>query len=74
MNENPTLNDVLRCRQVLAGMIVSPLCWKNNEWVGLTVGCSMSEILDSLRDVTDRHDFRFEKYFIGKIMIFNYNK
>ena len=54
------------CRQVLADIIVAPLCWKNNEWVGLTVGCSMSEILDSLQDVTEQQDFTFDKYLIGK--------
>ena len=55
-------------RQALAGMIISSLCWKNNEWVGLTVGCSVSEILDSLQDVTKQQDFTFNKNLIGRLM------
>ena len=32
------------CR-VLTGIIVASLCWKNNEWVGLTMACAISELL-----------------------------
>ncbi|XP_077979170.1 peroxisomal leader peptide-processing protease-like [Glandiceps talaboti] len=35
----------------LAGLIVAPLCWKSNEWIGLTLACSISEILNSLQQV-----------------------
>ncbi|XP_022094911.1 peroxisomal leader peptide-processing protease-like [Acanthaster planci] len=38
---------------VLAGIIVAPLCWKNNEWIGLTLVCSIQAVLDSLRCITD---------------------
>ena len=44
-------------RQAQAGMIVSPLCWKNNEWVGLTLGCSLTEILESLQNIALNADF-----------------
>lgn len=36
----------------LLGIIVSPLCWKNNEWVGLSVACSLKSLVTSLDDVT----------------------
>eukprot|EP00057_Strongylocentrotus_purpuratus_P003081 XP_003725875.1 PREDICTED: peroxisomal leader peptide-processing protease [Strongylocentrotus purpuratus] len=36
----------------LAAMIISPLCWKSNEWIGLTLACSMTAILDSLQGLT----------------------
>nr|XP_054756860.1 peroxisomal leader peptide-processing protease-like isoform X3 [Lytechinus pictus] len=42
-------NNKERC---LAAMIVSPLCWKANEWIGLTLACSMTAILDSLQGMT----------------------
>ncbi|KAG8552037.1 hypothetical protein GDO81_004384 [Engystomops pustulosus] len=35
----------------LIGIIVAPLCWKTNEWVGLTVACSLSNILDNISKV-----------------------
>ncbi|XP_038045733.1 peroxisomal leader peptide-processing protease-like [Patiria miniata] len=42
-----------RQESVLAGVIVAPLCWKNNEWIGLTLVCSIQAILESLRSITD---------------------
>ncbi|XP_072045018.1 peroxisomal leader peptide-processing protease-like [Amphiura filiformis] len=33
----------------LVGMIVAPLCWKANEWIGLSLACSIQSVLDSLR-------------------------
>ncbi|XP_056386452.1 peroxisomal leader peptide-processing protease [Hyla sarda] len=33
------------------GIIVAPLCWKMNEWVGLTVACSLSPILENMSKV-----------------------
>ncbi|XP_040292561.1 peroxisomal leader peptide-processing protease [Bufo bufo] len=38
----------------LIAIIVAPLCWKTNEWVGLTVACSVSHILDNIRKVLGR--------------------
>ncbi|KAM3914113.1 peroxisomal leader peptide-processing protease [Leptodactylus fuscus] len=38
----------------LVGIIVAPLCWKTNEWVGLTVACSLSHILDSINKILGR--------------------
>ncbi|XP_064602729.1 peroxisomal leader peptide-processing protease-like [Liolophura sinensis] len=38
----------IRCLQ---GIIVSPLCWKNNEWIGLALACSLREILYDMADV-----------------------
>uniref|UniRef100_A0A8C5QZM8 Peroxisomal leader peptide-processing protease n=1 Tax=Leptobrachium leishanense TaxID=445787 RepID=A0A8C5QZM8_9ANUR len=32
----------------LVGIIVAPLCWKTNEWVGLTLACSFNLILENL--------------------------
>ncbi|XP_062926650.1 peroxisomal leader peptide-processing protease [Mobula hypostoma] len=32
----------------LAGLIVAPLCWKANEWVGLTLVCSVTCILEAI--------------------------
>ncbi|XP_033642735.1 peroxisomal leader peptide-processing protease-like [Asterias rubens] len=37
----------------LAGIIVAPLCWKNNEWIGLTLVCSLRAIIESLSRVID---------------------
>ena len=31
---------------------MSPLCWKSNEWIGLTICCSLHEILSSLHTLT----------------------
>lgn len=33
------------------GMVVAPICWKANEWIGLAVGCQLSEIFSSLKKV-----------------------
>lgn len=33
----------------LVGIIVAPLCWKANEWVGLTLVCSVGHILENVR-------------------------
>ncbi|MBN3302760.1 TYSD1 protease, partial [Amia calva] len=33
----------------LVGLIVSPLCWKANEWIGLTLVCSVEYILRNIR-------------------------
>lgn len=35
----------------LVGIIVVPLCWKANEWIGLTVLCSVSQILENVKRV-----------------------
>ncbi|XP_048362970.1 peroxisomal leader peptide-processing protease [Sphaerodactylus townsendi] len=35
----------------LVGIIVSPLCWKSNEWVGLTLVCAVDCILESIRGI-----------------------
>ena len=32
-------------------MVVAPLCWKANEWVGMTIGCAMDAILESLQKI-----------------------
>ncbi|CAI9586840.1 unnamed protein product [Staurois parvus] len=32
----------------LIGIIVAPLCWKANEWVGLTLACSISQIINDI--------------------------
>lgn len=33
----------------LIGVIVSPFCWKANEWIGLTLVCSVQSIFRSIR-------------------------
>ncbi|XP_060096793.1 peroxisomal leader peptide-processing protease [Heteronotia binoei] len=35
----------------LVGIIVAPLCWKSNEWVGLTLVCAVDCILESIRNI-----------------------
>ena len=40
------------CR-TLVGIVVAPLCWKANEWVGLTVACSMDAVMQALQQFTD---------------------
>ncbi|KAM8924415.1 peroxisomal leader peptide-processing protease [Pelodytes ibericus] len=38
----------------LVGLIVAPLCWKANEWVGLTLACSVSHVLDNLIEALEK--------------------
>ena len=38
----------------LVGVIVSPLCWKANEWIGLTLVCSAQ--VGGWIEVHSRHD------------------
>jgi len=33
------------------GIVVAPLCWKANEWIGLSVGCRLSSVLNSLEPI-----------------------
>ncbi|XP_067828532.1 peroxisomal leader peptide-processing protease [Heptranchias perlo] len=40
----------------LAGLIVAPLCWKANEWVGLTLVCSVTCIFDTVRRILNGFD------------------
>ena len=42
-------------RESVVGIIVAPLCWKVNEWIGLTVGCSLVDIMYALKRHTDVH-------------------
>uniref|UniRef100_A0A4W5KAD9 Peroxisomal leader peptide-processing protease n=1 Tax=Hucho hucho TaxID=62062 RepID=A0A4W5KAD9_9TELE len=35
-------------RMLLVGLIVSPLCWKASEWIGLTLVCSLQMILRNI--------------------------
>lgn len=35
-------------RSYLMGLIVSPLCWKSDEWIGLTLVCSIHLILKNI--------------------------
>jgi len=35
------------------GIIVAPLCWKANEWIGLSVGCRLTSVLHSLKSLLD---------------------
>lgn len=35
-------------QRVLTGILIATLCWKNNEWVGLSLAASLSEVLDCL--------------------------
>ncbi|KAI2657880.1 Peroxisomal leader peptide-processing protease [Labeo rohita] len=35
-------------RSYLLGLIVSPLCWKSDEWIGLTLVCSVHLILKNM--------------------------
>lgn len=40
----------------LVGIIIAPLCWKSNEWVGLTLVCAIDQIFASIRGViSDSH-------------------
>ncbi|XP_078387071.1 LOW QUALITY PROTEIN: peroxisomal leader peptide-processing protease [Cetorhinus maximus] len=40
----------------LAGLIVAPLCWKANEWVGLTLVCSVTCIFQAVRRILNGFD------------------
>ena len=31
--------------------MVASLCWKNNEWVGLSMACAISELIGSLNEL-----------------------
>lgn len=43
-------------RLYLIGIIVTPLCWKANEWVGLTVACSISHIINNIMRALGKAD------------------
>lgn len=49
-------------RLYLIGIIVAPLCWKANEWVGLALACSISHIINNVikalgkADVAVKHE------------------
>nr|XP_056706484.1 peroxisomal leader peptide-processing protease [Euleptes europaea] len=44
----------------LVGIIVAPLCWKSNEWVGLTLVCAIDCVLESIRGILSE-PHRFQK-------------
>ena len=31
-------------------MIVAPMCWKKDEWIGLAIGCRLQPILQAFRE------------------------
>jgi len=33
------------------GIVVASLCWKANEWIGLSLGCRLSSVLNSLENL-----------------------
>jgi len=33
------------------GIVVAPFCWKANEWIGLSLGCRLSSVLNSLENI-----------------------
>lgn len=35
------------------GIVVAPLCWKANEWIGLSLGCRLFSVLNSLESISD---------------------
>jgi len=35
------------------GVVVAPFCWKANEWIGLSLGCRLSSVLNSLENILD---------------------
>ncbi|KAK2852646.1 hypothetical protein Q7C36_007847 [Tachysurus vachellii] len=39
----------------LVGLITSPLCWKSNEWIGLTLVCSLHLILKNISQAVTCH-------------------
>lgn len=43
---------MLCCSHQLAGVVAASLCWKANEWVGLSVVCPINELIRSLRKAT----------------------
>ncbi|XP_052800639.1 peroxisomal leader peptide-processing protease-like isoform X2 [Mya arenaria] len=36
-------------KRYLSGMMIATLCWRNSEWVGLSLACAISELVGSLR-------------------------
>lgn len=36
-------------RSYVVGIIVAPLCWKASEWIGLTLVCSLQEVLKNIQ-------------------------
>lgn len=43
-------------RAYLVGLVVSPLCWKANEWIGLTLVASLQLILRNIMRCVDHQD------------------
>ncbi|XP_043111399.1 peroxisomal leader peptide-processing protease [Puntigrus tetrazona] len=48
-------------RSYLVGLIVSPLCWKSDEWIGLTLVCSVHLILKNMPQAGAIHKSLIEK-------------
>lgn len=42
-----------QCDSLPLGIVVAPLCWKANEWIGLSMGCRLSSVLNSLETICD---------------------
>uniref|UniRef100_S4RM99 Peroxisomal leader peptide-processing protease n=1 Tax=Petromyzon marinus TaxID=7757 RepID=S4RM99_PETMA len=59
--EAPPSSDAPSGRPLLAGVIVVPLFWKSGEFVGLTLVCSFSSILNSLRQTLERISVDFSR-------------
>jgi hypothetical protein len=41
-------NIVLGYYRSVIGIMIATLCWKNNEWVGLSMACAFPEILQTM--------------------------
>ncbi|KAK6191845.1 hypothetical protein SNE40_003434 [Patella caerulea] len=35
-------------RKSLCGIVVASLCWKNNEWIGLSIVCSIKDVISAM--------------------------
>ncbi|XP_056616785.1 peroxisomal leader peptide-processing protease isoform X1 [Triplophysa dalaica] len=54
-------------RAYLVGLIISPLCWKSEEWIGLTLVCSVHLILKNmLKAVESQESQTMPSEFINK--------
>ncbi|XP_046579141.1 peroxisomal leader peptide-processing protease-like [Haliotis rubra] len=44
----------------LSGIVVSSMCWKNGEWLGFSLACSIHEVLGSIPRLDEQVDYEVE--------------
>ena len=51
----------------LVGMVIAPFCWRNGEWIGITLACAVSQILNSLLIALKKNSEGIPELFINSL-------